>query len=364
MILLDQRRHCSAAERPGEASWLGPDDPGWDALVAAAAEADAYHRAAYHALAEARGEGEARLFVWREGKAFVALPMLLRPLAEIPGLEQEQGCDAGSVYGYPGPIASPAPLPEGMAGRFGRALAAALAGRGVVSLFSRLNPLFDQAPLLAGLGALHEHGPTVSIDLRQDDAARRAAYRKGTRYDLRRLEEQGFTVTPADPDEELAAFAALYRENMQRLDAAPYYFFDDAYFSRLAQAYGEDLVLLLCRRDGALAAGALFFRAGPIAQYHLSATATSFLDAGPVKLVLDEAARYLAARRVTCLHLGGGRGGTEDSLFRFKAGFGPGRHVFRSWRWVLDPAAGTRLAACRERLRGPAPAGFFPAHRG
>ncbi|MDX6752459.1 GNAT family N-acetyltransferase [Geminicoccaceae bacterium 1502E] len=363
MTLPEPRRDRSAAALPGEALWLTPKDPRWDTLVARAALADAYHRAAYHALAEARGEGRARLFAWCEGEAFVALPMLLRPLAEIAGLEGETGCDAGSVYGYPGPIASPAPLPEGMPGRFGRALAAGLGELGTVSLFSRLNPLLDQAPLLAGLGEVHEHGPTVSVDLTRSPQERRAACRKATRYDLRRLEEQGFTVAPARSEEELAAFAGIYRENMQRVEADAYYFFDDAYFTRLACEFGEDLVLLLCRKEGALAAGALFFRSGSIAQYHLSATAAPFLAAGPVKLVLDAAAQHLGARGAKCLHLGGGRGGTEDSLFRFKAGFGPDRHPFCTWRWVLDPVTATRLAKRREALRGAAPAGFFPAHR-
>jgi hypothetical protein len=64
------------------------------------------------------------------------------------------------------------------------------------------------------------------------------------------------------------------------------------------------------------------------------------------------------------LHLGGGRGGAEDSLFRFKAGFSDRRHAFATWRWVVRPEAYERLCAARRAAGGPEPpAGFFPAYR-
>jgi hypothetical protein len=68
------------------------------------------------------------------------------------------------------------------------------------------------------------------------------------------------------------------------------------------------------------------------------------------------------------LHLGGGRGGREDSLFAFKSRFSKRRHPFYTGRWILDPQAYRELVAGRQRLlersgRRVAGTGWFPLYR-
>ena len=59
------------------------------------------------------------------------------------------------------------------------------------------------------------------------------------------------------------------------------------------------------------------------------------------------------------LHLGGGVGGAQDSLMHFKAGFSDRRHLFKTWRVVLDEQQYTELSG-----KEPESTGFFPAYRG
>jgi hypothetical protein len=85
-------------------------------------------------------------------------------------------------------------------------------------------------------------------------------------------------------------------------------------------------------------------------------------------VMLDDARMWARRRGDRVLHLGGGRGGREDSLLAFKGRFSPRRHTFHTGRWVLDPPSyaelverRTRLAAARG-LEADDP-GWFPAYR-
>src|SRR5438552_3097776 len=63
----------------------------------------------------------------------------------------------------------------------------------VVTVFSRLHPLFPQRPLLTGLGEL-QASRTVSIDLTLPAAAQRAGFRKSFKDAINKLRRLGLTV--------------------------------------------------------------------------------------------------------------------------------------------------------------------------
>ncbi len=345
------------------------DAAAWRAVVEQSAQYDFYHLPEYHALAEARGEGEAHLFVYEEDAALVALPLLLRPLDDVAGLGGAgQGWrDATSVYGYAGPVTNLTAGTLATAAGFRHALAEWLTARGVVALFTRLHPLLPQAGLLSGLGERLLAGHTVSIDLTLAPEEQVARYRKGHRYEIRRAERMGMTCVLDKDAADLLRFAELYRTAMLRLNAAAYYHFDDAYFEQLYSS-GLGMQLLLAYHEGALAAGALFARCGPIVQYHLAATNDACSRLAPMKLIVDTARRWAVEQGATVLHLGGGAGAAKDSLYDFKAGFGGPTHEFALWRWLVNPQACVRLnaiAAEHDRRHGLRPANetFFPLYR-
>lgn len=335
------------------ARWLRSEDAGWAELLASAGPHDVYHLPGYHRVAEASGWGEAWLHVAGDGLGWIALPLLLRPIEGAPGRT-----DATSVYGYAGPITSAAPVDAELVADFHRTLREGLVERGAVTLFARLHPLLEQPPLLTGLGVLERLGDTVSIDLRQPPEAQLAVYRSNHRRDLGRLERRGYATTVVDGPGDLEGFVALYHENMRRVHAGPQYFFDTAYFDRLAATLGPSLALASCHQDEQLVGAGLFMRRGPVAQYHLGAVCDRHVAAAPAKQLIDAARRHFHAAGAEVLHLGGGRGAAEDSLFHFKAGFSPRRHAFRVWRWIIDADAYAALA------EGKPETDFFPAYRG
>jgi CelD/BcsL family acetyltransferase involved in cellulose biosynthesis len=336
------------------AELLSPDAPEWGAFLRDAVH-DFYHIPAYARLsAKTEGGDPCAVFV-EDGPSRLLLPLVLR------GVGDETRRDATSPYGYPGPLVA-----EGDDAFAREAMASAarlLADEGVVSLFVRGHPLIGPA-LPAELGTVVEHGPTLSADLTlsPEELWRRTSSMH--RNQIQKSLRSGHRVFLDEGDGRLSDFAALYRETMQRVGAADYYLFTDDHFRELREALGPRLRLCVVEIEGEIAAGGLFVETGPFVQYHLSATSARFRREGPTKLMLHFAREWAQERGVRRLHLGGGVGGAEDSLFAFKAGFATDRHCFRTLRVVTDPAAYARLVGAHDPAADPADArGFFPLYR-
>ena len=342
----------------------------WMAALQRSCLHDWFHLPFFHALAEERGEGEARLFVFEHGNYLIALPLLLRPLHSVPGLEAagRDWKDASSVYGYPGPFASHPIIPEAVIREFQEALAKSLKQMNVVSVFSRLHPIIPQAELLDGIGECFVTGRTVSIDLTLPERVQRQKFRYNHRSDIKRLHQRGLVCIRSTEAVHRDAFVEMYYETMHRKGADPSYFFERGYFDALANGLEENLHLFVCLEEGRPISGELVTTCNGIVQYYLSATFDEFRHLAPSKMLIDSVRKWASERGDRVLHLGGGVGAHEDSLFRFKAGFSDCRHDFVTWRWILQPSVYKVLCEEKEKsnlLKGLKSRGdgFFPLYR-
>ena len=102
-----------------------------------------------------------------------------------------------------------------------------------------------------------------------------------------------------------------------------------------------------------------------IVQYHLSATHSAYLRHAPSKLMLVTCRNYFQEIGAERLHLGGGLGGAEDSLYRFKAGFATDTHVFCVAQIVHDQRTYEELVRTKKerQLEKSNSEDFFPAYR-
>lgn len=331
---------------------------------------DFYHLPSYHSLAEERGQGTAHLFVYEYQQYTIALPLLLRPLRDVPPLQSlgRNLSDATSVYGYAGPISSHSDVPDAVAQSFRTQLSEALQRHGTVAVFSRLHPLIDHSNLLTGLGELKILGKTVSIDLTQPGDIQWKQIRKVYRQNIAKLELRSVKCIEDREMAYLPSFMEIYEETMRRVGADETYLFGSDYFDGFARATRGQNHLFIALLDDHIIAGALFVGCGSILQYHLAGTRDSARTLSPMTLVLDTARRWGTEQGFKMLHLGGGVGCQDDSLFHFKAGFSDRRHAFNCWRWIVRPKVYAELCAEAERFRQlneypDAMPGFFPEYR-
>jgi hypothetical protein len=348
-----------------DAELLEPSSLRWsDAL--ARMRHDVYHHPAYSRIASlVDGGTPVAVYVGQDEAAFLA-PIALHP---APGGEKGGFKDAVGPYGYPGPLLStPSTWPlrerEAFLRRALEAMRSRLERERVLTTFLRMHPILalPQAPFREA-GVIVEHGNTVSIDLTLSDADRLAGYRENHRRDIRRATAAGLTVPEVTLDENaIDEFVAIYHETMGRAGAGKRYYFPAWYFRMLRDEIGPTKVhVFAVRAEHRVIAAAMFTESCGIVQYHLGGTRTEALRQRPHKLLYEHVASWARQRGNELLHLGGGVGGAEDSLFAFKAGFSALRHRFTTWRQVTSPELYAEFVG--PGARATSDDGFFPAHR-
>jgi hypothetical protein len=346
-------------------TFLTPRDDAWEKFLAEVPH-DFYHLSSYARFSSKYDGGEAEAVLVTDGPRYFFLPYVVRPLSSIPWLSgsERHRFDVTSSYGYPGPLCSP-----GEESFLSAAVAQwcdLLRERGAVSGFIRMHPLFP-SPIeeLATQGGIVQRGRTVSIDLTLSIEELWRQTRENHRRNIVTMRKRGLTVGIEDSREAHAAFASMYRETMDRVGASRYYYFSDDYFSALRQTLGPMLSLCIVRdAAGDPLSGGLFSQCCGIVQYHLGGTFNAALEARPSKHMFDFVRTWEKQRGSHVLHLGGGFGAKEDSLFDFKAGFSPRRHQFNTWHLIFDPATYQSLEGWRRAQSEVAlDDSYFPVYR-
>lgn len=322
----------------------------WDEALKLCGDFDIYHTAKYHVLAREMGEGEPYLFLYQNKKKYAALPFLVRSISTVAGLEDCNYYDATSVYGYPGIVtsikASDIEASSFLSG-FRTALKQAFEDLSIVSFFTRTNPLIQTSWLFKGLADVIPLSSTIAIDLSKPEAEHIKNMTKGHRYDIRKAYKIGIIIREDSSFENIDDFIRIYNNTMKRVGSSDYYFFSKDYYLRLRKHLGDSIKLYFALADEEIVSTSMFFITGKIIQYHLSGSPSELFKYNGAKVILDYVRSWGANNGFSWLHLGGGVGSTEDSLFRFKAGFSKVRCPFEVVRMVVDQKAYS--AAVEER---------------
>lgn len=116
-------------------------------------------------------------------------------------------------------------------------------------------------------------------------------------------------------------FKEIYIETMRRDNANEYYFFSEEFFEDYYNNMKSNSIIVTAYKDNIAISSSLFIFLNGNAHYHLSGTKTEYLKYGANSLILYEAACELLNKGCSKLHLGGGYGGDNSPLLKFKMSF-------------------------------------------
>ena len=315
----------------------------WNSVLGKIEQYDYYHTYDYHHITKEIGE-EPILVHYSEDKRTIALPLLIRKIKDTPYK------DATSVYGYAGPLSQNIDA-EYDNSQFKQQLHAYLRENNIICVFSRLHPfLQSQQFVLNNIGEVSPMGKIVNIDLTTDPDIQRQAYQKRLKTYINKARKE-YYVAKAETESEILKFIELYYDNMRRVNANPSYFFKRDYFFDLLESedFKAEVLLAKVNDNHEIIGAAMFIKKNNIVQYHLSGAKEEYLHLNPIKLLIDEARITATKENYTFLNLGGGIGGSEDSLFQFKAGFCKDYKVFSLWKFIENNEVYENLV--EERLK-------------
>jgi Acetyltransferase (GNAT) domain len=301
----------------------------WDEFVDRAPVPDVYYRPGYALANEVTDRGKAIALLLTTDNAQALIPLLLRPLSDLPFAVDQSGFDAMTPYGYGGLLV--------LAGREGLSqsdLRGLLTGlrhwcneRDVVSCHLRLHPLLEQTRCMNANGFLGHttrlcfRGSTTAIDLSKWDSTNQritgmTASRRWRLNRARRHLRVSWGGSEISMPEALTLFRQIYEYRMARVHASPYYYFSEQYYTTLAER--TNLGVALAWDGNELVGGQLFLADRQFAHFHLSGANENGLKLGSPTLLLNEGAQWARERGCTLIHLGGG----AEGVFEYKRSFG------------------------------------------
>ena len=319
----------------------------WHELLKLFEYSDIYHTFDYVYLESLRINGTPKLVTVSMPTGLIGLVMIFR---KIPG--ENKHFDATAVYGYNGVLNSPGLSSTDFNHGIER-IKKALAQRGCVSFFNRESNFTTYR-----LPESTPRGKVLGVDLDQTPEVYEKSLPRRIRQQINALRKLNYTVIESSAPETIAEFCEVYRHTMLRRYANVSYFFSYNYFDSVLKIKTHSVSLRSVYHEGKMVCGAIFATEGKYMYYMFSG---SLLDVTPysvIRLIFDEIIRENLNRGKKLLHLGGGLGGAEDSLYQFKNSFGKIVLPFYTTQWILIPEVYNRLSA-----QSAPESNFFPRYR-
>lgn len=235
----------------------------------------------------------------------------------------------------------------------------------IVSEFVRFHPILENHRRLDNIYDISALGKTVSVNLKSTEHIWNG-FTSQNRNKIRKAKKLGVEVYLGRNPELFHKFIELYNATMDKDNAKDYYYFEEDFYKSVLDDLKYNSLIFYAVFVEKIVAMSIFIFANQQLHYHLSASDSEYRNVAPTNLLLYEAACWGCENGYYALHLGGGLGSKEDSLYKFKKAFNKdsdndffiGRRIFNKDRY--DELVEIRS----ERDDFGKITSFFPKYRG
>jgi len=324
---------------------------------------DVYHLSGWLSASSIidKGQPQGIMVSYNHKKMFY--PIIMREIASATEAGVA-GWDATSTYGYGGPIVDES-LSQADINIMMQAAVDFLCEQGCVSWFIRLHPILNK-DWNVDVGQTIQHGPTLVSDLTKSADEHWQETQNRHRRGIRKaLKAEVITKIETLSPDNVQVFSGIYNETMTSVAANDYYFFDECYFQQLCRQLPQRLLLITANKDDSAIASSIYTTCEQtgIMQFHLGGTLEVGRQWQPSKLITHVARGWGREAGYQFLHLGGGVGTNQDSLYEYKKGFSSNELVFKTHRIITNPKKYQALIKAAKHIDSEAASDFFPLYR-
>ena len=191
----------------------------------------------------------------------------------------------------------------------------------IVSEFVRLNPLTNNYELYKNTDyKILNISKTVYIKLENEKQIWNNM-ESSCRNKIRKAQNAELIVKSGFDRNMFEEFVKIYTETMNRDNAKEYYFFKNDFFESIYKNMKNNAKIYTVYLQGKAINSLIAIYSGENAHYHLSGSSSQYMNLGANNLSLFEAAKDLCNQGYKRFHLGGGYGGDDSPLLKFKKAF-------------------------------------------
>ena len=334
----------------------------WDEIVKSFRQHDVYYLSSYVKAFRLHGDGEPQLFYFDNGKTRAINVVMKRDIAKCEHfaseLEPGKWYDLSTPYGYGGFLVEGDDV-----GELDEAYTAYCLENNIVSEFVRFHPLIGNAGRLAKMYEVRTLGKTVHIDLNSPEQIW-ANFSKKNRNAIRKAVKMGVCNLWARSPDLFREFKKIYDQTMDGVEADSYYYFEDDFYDSILYDLRYNSIVFYAVYQETVIAMAIILLCNSRMHYHLSGSLSGYRNYAATNYLLYEVALWGYHNGFKALHLGGGVGSQEDSLYQFKKAFN--RHsenVFAIGQKCFNEEIYNCLMSLRQAQGFSSTAEFFPLYR-
>lgn len=331
----------------------------WDSIVRSFTDYDIYWLSGYVKAFRIHGDGEALLFHYENNSTRGINVVMKRDVADDPHFHEQlptgQYYDFATPYGFGGWII------EGVnEGNPFKEYEKWCQDNGIISEFVRFHPVVKNHLFSKDAYEVIPLGNTVAMDLSSQDIIWANIISKN-RNMIRKAQKSGIRIYNGRCPEIYKSFKKIYDGTMDKDHAEKYYYFDEYFYESILGDMQQNAQVFYAELSGTIIAASIMLNANGRMNYHLSGSIREYANLAPTNLLLYQAALWGYENGCKTLHLGGGVGSGEDSLFKFKKAFYRGDDLprFHIGKKIFAQEKYKELVGMRKEVDS----GFFPKYR-
>lgn len=335
----------------------------WDRVISSFKNYDIYYLSGYVKAFQLHGDGEPLLFYYDDGITRGINVVMKRDIsadARFYGkVEPDTLYDFTTPYGYGGWLVESDENAEELFDVYEKWCI----DNHVVSEFVRFHPMLGNHEYSKKFYEVIPLGETVAMDLSSGETIWENLTSKN-RNMIRKAEKNGIKIYHGNFPEIYETFREIYNATMDKDCASDYYYFDRGFYRSIMHYLHNNAEVFYAELDKKIIAVSIMLTANGKMHYHLSGSVQEYRSLAPTNLLLYEAALWGCENGCKTLHLGGGLGSQEDSLYQFKKGFNrSGFCRFYVGRKIYDKESYGNLVHMREEKEFDKESSYFPLYR-
>lgn len=332
----------------------------WDEVVRNFDFYDVYYLSGYVKAFQIHGDGQPLLFYYEDEGIKGINVVMKRDIAEdtffSDRISHNTYFDFITPYGYGGWLIEG----SGDLALLFSTYEAWCAKHNIVSEFVRYHPVLNNAEIARRFYDVVMLGNTIPLDL-SSQAVIWANLTSKNRNMVRKAQKSGIKVYRGQFPGIYHTFREIYNLTMDSDNAKQYYYFSKDFYDSIYNNLSEESQVFWAEYDGKVIAAAIMLSVNGYMNYHLSGSLREYQHMAPTNLLLYKAALWGCRNGYRFLHLGGGVGCKEDSLFRFKSSFNRSQRLqFSIGKKVFLTDEYNELTSMKKMNRSE---GFFPEYR-